>query len=325
LKRDATQPSQTSARDMGDATDDVKKAKWEKMTEDILDDIGRDKESGSKEDAHELITLGQLELTSVDPEGTDATLREGSFGIVQKVKQMGTNNIFALKSISRAEAIDGQMIDQVKLEIHVQGQLRHENILRLFQHFEDEHRVHLLLEYCIKGDLYKLMMTRKKCKFSEPTACRYFKQICNGVQYLHNHGFVHRDLKLENLLVSSEDVVKIADFGWVTTTKLLNSGKYRFCGTPNSLAPEMILDKGHDEKVDVWGIGVLLFEMIIGKPPFQSTNLAQLTLKILNTDIKKFVHDWNRDYPDLFSSRVQDLICMLLTWEPHKRIRLAQH
>jgi len=271
-----------------------------------------------------IISLDQLEPTSVDPEGGDVTLGKGSFGSVQKVKQIGTENIFALKSIRKAEVIDGQLIDQVEREIHVQGQLRHENILRLFRHFEDETCVHLLLEYCAKGELYQLLRTRKGRRFSEPTACRYFVQVCKGLQYLHKHGIVHRDLKPENLLVDSEDVVKIADFGWCAMTQSLNTARNTFCGTLDYLAPEMIRAQGHDDKLDVWGLGVLLFEMIIGKPPFQSTNHAQLILKILNIDIKKVLSDRNLEFPDLFSVPVQDLIFKLLQRSPQKRISIDE-
>lgn len=283
------------------------------------------KETKEEDDiADEVISLDQLEPTSVDPEGGDVTLGKGSFGSVQKVKQMGTNNIFALKSIRKAEVIEGQLIDQVEREIHVQGQLRHENILRLFRHFEDESCVHLLLEYCAKGELYQLLRTRKGRRFPEPTACRYFVQVCKGLQYLHKHGIVHRDLKPENLLVNSEDVVKIADFGWCAMTQSLNSARNTFCGTLDYLAPEMIRARGHDDKLDVWGLGVLLFEMIIGKPPFQSTNHAQLILKILNIDIKKVLSERNQEFPDLFSVGAQDLIFKLLQRSPQERLSIDE-
>jgi serine/threonine protein kinase len=240
----------------------------------------------------------------------DARLGRGSFGEVQKVRRKGTNKIYALKTIKKSDVIEGNLTDQVEREIEVQKKLKHKNVLRLYQHFEDADCVYLLLEFCAQGELYQIMRTRKGRRFPEALACKYFLQVAEGLRYLHSKKIVHRDIKPENLLVNDKDQVKIADFGWCA---ILQTPRTTFCGTLDYLAPEMIQGSGHDHTLDLWGLGVLLYEMIAGKPPFQSTNHGQLIQKILHLDL--------RPNPQM-SEQLVHLIRALLRKEPHERLPL---
>merc|ERR1719223_391967 len=238
------------------------------------------------------------------------SLGKGSFGVVRRVRRKGTDDVYALKTMQKAEVIEGELVDQVEREIQVQKNLKHENVLRLYKHFEDEETVYLLLEYCAKGELYQLLRTRRGRLFTEGVAKRYFIQVTRGLRYLHEQGIVHRDVKPENLLVNHEDMLKIADFGSCSFSSV---ERYTFCGTLDYLAPEMFQGKGHDHTLDIWSLGVLLYEMIVGRPPFQSTNNALLIHKILARELR---------YPPFVPLGVRDLVQRLLQEEPRERLPL---
>jgi len=264
---------------------------------------------GCDSDSEELdaLTLEGFELLDVQE-----SLGKGSFGVVQKIRRKGTDQTYALKSMKKHEVVDGNLIDQVELEIQVQRKLKHRNVLRLYRHFEDAETVFLLLEFCARGELYQILRTQKCRRFTEDVACNFFCQAADGLMYLHNQNVVHRDIKPENLLVNHDDVLKIADFGWCAVSSTLRT---TFCGTLDYLAPEMIQGKGHDHTLDVWSAGVLLYEMVVGRPPFQSTNHGQLISKILKLELV---------FPAVATPPLQDLVRQLLRTEPRERLSLKR-
>ncbi|CAE8610937.1 unnamed protein product [Polarella glacialis] len=138
----------------------------------------------------------------------------------------------------------------------------------------------------------------------------FFVQLVRGLKYLHSNGIVHRDLKPENILVNHEDVLKIADFGWAAYTDVLRT---TFCGTMDYLSPEMIKATGHDHNLDIWTVGVLLYEFLVGRPPFQSTNHTIVIEKILMCSI---------NFPANFPPPAIDLVKRLLSLEPKLRLPL---
>mmetsp|Transcript_55548 Transcript_55548/g.102775 ORF Transcript_55548/g.102775 Transcript_55548/m.102775 type:complete len:635 (-) Transcript_55548:111-2015(-) len=254
-------------------------------------------------------TLEQFELCDNSP-GEQDSLGKGSFGLVQKVRVKGTTRVYALKSMRKQDVIESNLIDQVELEIKVQRELKHRNVLRLQRHFEDNDNVYLLLEFCAKGELYQMLRTQRGRRFPEQVACRFFIQVAAGLHYLHSQSIVHRDIKPENLLVAEDDVLKIADFGWCAMTTTLRT---TFCGTLDYLAPEMIQGSGHNHTLDIWSAGVLLYEMMVSRPPFQSTNHGQLIIKILSLDLK---------FPAFISKEAADLVRRLIVKLPRHRMPL---
>merc|ERR1719446_595372 len=109
--------------------------------------------------------------------------------------------------MKKFEVVDGNLIEQVELEIQVQRNLKHRNVLRLYRHFEDSETVFLLLEFCAKGELYQILRTQKNRRFPEQVACWYFKQAAEGLMFLHENQVLHRDIKPENLLVNEDDIL----------------------------------------------------------------------------------------------------------------------
>lgn len=268
-----------------------------------MEDVEAEQSEGEQLDE---ISLSHLELL----DSAQESLGKGSFGIVQRVRRKGTDKVYALKTMRKQEVIEGNLINQVELEIRVQRRLKHRNVLRLYRHLEDVDNVYLMLEYCEKGELYQILRMQRCRRFPEAVACRFFIQVAEGLHYLHQNSVVHRDIKPENLLVDHDDVLKIADFGWCAVSNTLRT---TFCGTLDYLAPEMIQGRGHDHTLDIWGAGVLLYEMIVGRPPFQSTNHAQLISKILALDLR---------FPGFVSAGVQELVRSLLRREPRERMSL---
>mmetsp|Transcript_32349 Transcript_32349/g.58745 ORF Transcript_32349/g.58745 Transcript_32349/m.58745 type:complete len:717 (-) Transcript_32349:165-2315(-) len=240
------------------------------------------------------------------------SLGKGSFGIVRRIRRKGTEDVYALKTMQKIEVINGQLIEQVEREIQVQKGLKHENVLRLYKHFEDADTVYLLLEYCAKGELYQLLRTQRGRRFTESMSRHFFVQLVRGLKYLHSNNIVHRDLKPENLLITHDDVLKIGDFGWCAATNVLRT---TFCGTMDYLAPEMIQGTGHDHTLDIWSVGILLYEMMVGRPPFQSTNHTMLIERILRIAI---------NFPVTLPPPVVDLVSRLLQQDPARRMPLDQ-
>lgn len=253
------------------------------------------------------VALNEFEVLDVD---AGRSLGKGSFGVVRRIRRKGTDDVYALKTMQKLEVIEGDLIDQVEREIQVQRQLKHENVLRLYKHFEDADTVYLLLEYCAKGELYQLLRTRRGRRFTEAVSLHYFVQVTRGLQYLHGRKIVHRDMKPENLLVDHDDVLKIADFGWCADSSVRRT---TFCGTPDYLAPEMLEGPGHDHRLDIWSLGVLLYEMVVGRPPFQSTNHALLISKIIAAELR---------YPPFVPQGIRDLVGRLLQKDPEERLPL---
>jgi len=173
---------------------------------------------------------------------------------------------------------------------------RHPNILRLYGHFHDATRVFLILEFAGQGELYKLL--RKKGKFSDARASSYIHQMANALSYLHKKHVIHRDIKPENILISVSGEIKISDFGW--SVHAPSTRRTTLCGTLDYLPPEMVEGKDHNEKVDLWSLGVLAYEFLVGSPPFEELSGYGATYKrIARVDLK---------IPDFVSAEARDLI-----------------
>mmetsp|Transcript_70909 Transcript_70909/g.207774 ORF Transcript_70909/g.207774 Transcript_70909/m.207774 type:complete len:716 (-) Transcript_70909:287-2434(-) len=269
---------------------------------------GSSKETRPPSPAYQ-VTLSEFEVLDGD---AGRSLGKGSFGVVRSVRRKATGDVYALKTMRKIEVIEGDLIDQVEREVQVQRNLKHENVLRLYKHFEDNDTVYLLLEYCAKGELYQLLRTCRGRRFTEDVAKHYFVQVARGLAYLHSQNIVHRDLKPENLLVNHDDVLKIADFGWCAVSSVTRT---TFCGTLDYLAPEMIQGRGHNHTLDIWSLGILLYEMVVGRPPFQSTNHVMLITKILEMQLR---------FPVFVPPGVCDLVKRLLRKEPGERMPLDQ-
>ncbi|KIV82471.1 serine/threonine-protein kinase ark1 [Exophiala sideris] len=239
-------------------------------------------------------------------------LGKGKFGRVYLARERSSGFVCALKVLHKSELQQGKVEKQVRREIEIQSNLRHPNILRLFGHFHDSKRVFLILEFAGKGELYKHL--RKEHRFPEWKAAQYIAQMAAALKYLHKKHVMHRDIKPENILVGIHGEIKISDFGW--SVHAPNNRRQTMCGTLDYLPPEMLKpgssDNFYNEKVDLWSLGVLTYEFLVGEAPFEDTPVMT----------QRRIARGDMTVPSFVSSEAKDLIHRLLVLDPEKRIPL---
>ncbi|KAM6207463.1 cGMP-dependent protein kinase 1-like [Sarcoramphus papa] len=210
-------------------------------------------------------------------QGQRVVLGTGGFGRVELVRCR--ERLFALKRIRKDWVVRTQQQEHVRTERRVLAGSRSPFVVGFFGTFRDGQYVYLLLEFCQGGELWT-KLREMRC-FEEPLAVFCCACVVEGLEYLHSRGIVYRDLKPENLMLDQRGYVKLVDFGFA---KELGRGEktYSFCGTPEYLAPEMLRHEGHDFAVDFWMLGVLAFELLVGRPPFHSADPQQIYSRILD-------------------------------------------
>ena len=197
---------------------------------------------------------------------------EGCFGKVYLAKQVITNRQVALKLISKKGEENKDIIKKVHKEVRILKSINnHKNVIKLYEVFEDEGYVYLVFEFAEKGDLVQYF--KNNMLFEEPNLKKFFKSIMEGIQYIHKNNVIHRDLKLDNILLDKNINPKLCDFGISSEYKpgvaINDTG-----GTPAYLAPEVIKSEGNiTPKSDIWSLGVMLYLLGFGYVPFQSNNV----------------------------------------------------
>ena len=243
-------------------------------------------------------------------------LGSGQFGHVYLAKLKSTQFICAIKVINKKRLLKQSLkcINQVRREIEIQSHLHHPNILAIYNFFWDKKNIYLVIEYAPGGELFKILHNEENGRFSEPKAAFYVEQVCNALEYIHSMNIIHRDIKPENILISNE-VVKLADFGWSIHQKS-NKIRTTFCGTAEYMPPEVINEQPHIPPSDLWCLGILIYELCAGEPPFTAKSNAEIIHKIKIFEMK--------DYPDYFSRECKDLIAKLIKRSPKDRISIQE-
>ncbi|KAL8927512.1 MAG: hypothetical protein Q9208_002317 [Pyrenodesmia sp. 3 TL-2023] len=241
-------------------------------------------------------------------------LGKGKFGRVYLAKERSTGFVCALKVLHKSELQQGKVEKQVRREIEIHSNLRHPNILRFYGHFHDSKRVFLILEFAGKGELYKHL--RRENRFPEWKAAQYIAQMAAALKYLHKKHVMHRDIKPENILVGIHGEIKISDFGW--SVHAPNNRRNTMCGTLDYLPPEMIKpgsqENYYNEKVDLWSLGVLTYEFLVGEAPFEDTPVMT----------QRRIARGEMTVPNFVSPEAKNLIQRLLVLDPEKRITLDE-
>lgn len=210
-------------------------------------------------------------------------LGEGGFARCFQMKD-ALGKIFAAKTVAKALIKNEKTKTKLLLEIKIHKSLKHANIVNFVDCFEDDVNVYILLEICPNQSLMELLKTRKRV--SEPEVRYFMVQIIGAVKYLHSRRVIHRDLKLGNIFFDPEMNLKIGDFGLASVLPSTDSRKYTICGTPNYIAPEVLGGKttGHSFEVDIWAIGIMMYALLVGKPPFQAKDVNVIYERIKKTE-----------------------------------------
>lgn len=238
-------------------------------------------------------------------------LGTGKFGRVYLAREKRTKFVVSLKVLNKKQLSQAGIEHQLRREIEIQSHLRHPNIIRMYGYFYDQTRIYLIIEYAARGELFALL---RDCeRFDEETAANYIVQMCDAINYCHSKHVIHRDIKPENILVGLDGELKIADFGW--SVHAPSSRRTTLCGTLDYLPPEMIEGKDHDASVDIWSLGILLYEFLVGKPPFEEVRQADTCRRIRDVDLR---------FPTFVSPLARDLVTRFLQHDPQSRIELSE-
>ena len=241
-------------------------------------------------------------------------LGSGSFGRVYLVSHNDLKSLFALKVIDKRKLmVSYGKLDIIYNEINIHSKLAHENIIKLYNVHEDNENINIIMEYAENGNLYELI-SKEKNGLTEAKAFDYFIQVVNAVYYLHNNNIIHRDIKPENILIGNDNKIKLCDFGWAKELTLEN--RSTFCGTVEYMAPEIVGSENYDYSVDIWSLGILLYELLYGHSPFKASNTKNV---ILNIKTHELTYD---DKNKQISKSCKDLIQKLLDSNPQKRLKI---
>ncbi len=248
-------------------------------------------------------TIGNYKIKQVIGEGTFSKVKLG----INKI----TKEKVAIKILEKSKIIEKDDLERIFREMKIIKQLNHENIVKVYDVFENNEYYFIIMDYCEGGELFDYIVKKERLK--EEEAAYFFYQIINALEYIHSKGIVHRDLKPENLLLKGDNILKIIDFGlsnYFNGKKLLITP----CGSPCYASPEMVSgNKYNGFDIDIWAIGIILYAMLCGYLPFEDDDNNILFQKIL---------ECNLEIPDFLSELSIDILHKILEVNPHKRIKI---
>jgi len=239
---------------------------------------------------------------------------KGGFASVHRGLCRINGVVVAIKMINKKLMQAAGMVSRVRQEVSIHSQLDHPAILKLHAYFEDSDFVYLILELCENGELQRYMKTLGH-PLSEEEAREVMTQVIDGMIYLHSRNILHRDLSLANLLLTRDMKIRIADFGLATQLSRPDEKHMTMCGTPNYISPEVATRSSHGLEADVWGLGCLLYTLLVGRPPFDTDAVKSTLTRVVMADFT---------LPSNLSAEAKDLIQKLLKKNPRERLPLLE-
>lgn len=240
---------------------------------------------------------------------------KGGYGKVYQVQMIGDDhngsqdNIFAMKMLNKEFLIKTDNVAYTKSERDILTKVRHPFIVNLYYAFQTEKQVALVMDFVNGGQL--LFHLRQQAMFSEPWVQFYAAEVALALEHLHSLGIMHRDLKPENILINSTGHLVLTDFGFAKELASESGRTRTFCGTIEYMAPEMISGKGYGKEADWWSLGILIYDMLVGEPPFKAKNEGVLQQKILKEKVKM---------PRYFTAESCSIVKKLLEKDEKKRL-----
>ncbi|CAI2382601.1 unnamed protein product [Moneuplotes crassus] len=250
-------------------------------------------------------------------------LGKGGYAKCYEVIDLTTKKLYAIKIVNKSKLVEEEskrkLETEIKLHKYVSSSIEDSddkvsNITKLYQYFEDAKNVYILLELC--ENLSLDMLVKRRIRLREVEVRCYLAQIINGLKQLKRLNVIHRDLKLGNLFLTNKMEVKIGDFGLAVQLKNPTAKRKSVCGTPNYIAPEVLdEERGHSFEVDIWACGVIIYTLLVGRPPFETRDLHETYKKIQRASYSFPKHV-------KISDNAKDLISKCLQIDPQKRIKL---
>ena len=276
-----------------------------KELEDVIGDIDR------LSDCYKSFRTSQVS-TSIGLEQVEKRriLGKGAFGTVWLVATKRDNKPFAMKMLDKKQLIQAKQVTSSLREKAIMQSLQHPFLLGMISSFQDDHHVYLLLPLVLGGELFNLIHTGKRYGLPNDEACFYAACVLEALGHLHMRNICYRDLKPENVLIDSDGYCIVVDMGFA---KVVADKTFTLCGTPEYLAPEIILSKGHDKAVDYWSFGVLVYELLVGVSPFYEKGSSQSDL-LRRIVLNKY------ETPDKLSVAAKELINRLLVRQQTVRL-----
>lgn len=246
---------------------------------------------------------------------------KGGFCVVYKAIFKQTKKVYALKIINKSMLNKEEDLKNINNEVKIMNEISHPNLLKLVTYFEDENNIYIILPLCQNGQLFDLVHRPKK-RIPSIIFKKYLYQTIQAIKYLHSKKIVHRDIKPENILIDNNDNALLSDYGIAAEIKN-GEKRHTFCGTDDYLAPEVIRGQGYDEKIDIWAIGILIYECFSpsGKTPFNKLDFLQRS-----NDNKDFLIKSDKDlkikYDKDFEPLARNLIERIIKINPDERLNI---
>jgi serine/threonine protein kinase len=217
--------------------------------------------------------------------------------------------------VVKAKVEQKKMMEKFRTELQIHAKMDHPNVVGFLRAFTSAEHTYVVLELCSNGNLTD--MVRARSCLSLPEVRRFMIQICGGVRYMHKRNVIHRDLKMGNVFLDAQMNIKIGDFGLAAVMADEQDRRTTLCGTPNYIAPEILSKsgtRGHDNKVDTWAIGVIVYAMLVGTPPFQSK-----TQQEIYTKLRSLEYEWKVDCKNYIPQQAKDFVASCLNLNSAER------
>lgn len=252
------------------------------------------------------VTGGNMALSHFKPV---KVIGKGGFSNVTAVRKKDTGNLYAIKTMNKDFVVAENKIEQIMTEKEILSRISHPFIVNMYWAFQSKTQLHLVLELCPGGELFYHL--HNLGRFTEDQAKFYFAEVVLALEYLHGLNIVYRDLKPENILLDIDGHIRVTDFGLSKQNINKRDRSYSICGSPEYMAPEMLISGEHGQSVDYYTLGALLYELLTGLPPYYDKNRSRMRWKILNEEL---------EIPNFISKPGKNLLLGLLEKNPDKRL-----